>query len=170
MNYKMLILIFILILGVIGISGCTDIIDSITVNVFNESGVYFEYPSNWKSYKPLDGNGEIAAVGNVNESGNSTIGEYAYVFKHDKNEYSAKKAISNFKMIDGVNYTESSIIVDGVNATLIKFTWKNETDTIGTLVEFEKNGYTYEIEYFTTPPEKYNEKIFKHMINSFKVQ
>jgi hypothetical protein len=156
-------------MGVIGISGCTNDLIS-TKNVFNESGVYFEYPSDWKSYNPLDGNGEIGAVGNVNKSGNLTIGEYAYVFKHDKNELSVKKAISNFKMIDGINYTEGSIIVDGVNATLFKFTWKNETDTIGTLVYFEKNGYTYEIEYFATPPEKYNEETLKSIINSFKVQ
>ena len=169
MENKILILLIILIIGVIGISDCTN--DLVTTkNVFNESGVYFEYPIDWKSYNPLDGNGEIGAVGNVNKSSNLTRGEYIYVFKHDKNELSAKKAIGNFKMIDGVNYTESSLIVDGVNATLLKFTWKNETDTIGTLVDFEKNGYTYEIEYFATPPEKYNEEALKSIINSFKVQ
>lgn len=167
----------VLIIGVIGISGC---VDKVYTNdpVFNERGVYFEHPSNWANYR-ISGE-EIAKFGNNSIHGNLWSGEQIIVSKYNESEWSAEMTINKFKTFNDVNYTVGSVMVDSINATLISYTWnnvngefnRNYTDTVvkGTDVIFKKNGYTYLIEYYTAPPENYNEQTFKNIINSFKVQ
>ena len=177
MNYRMLILLIMLILSVIGVSGC---VDKIYTNdpVFNERGVYFEHPSSWANYRTSGQ--EIAKFGNGSAVNNSWYGEEILVGKYKENEWSAKMAINRYKTYEDINYTVGSIMIDGINATLISYTWnnvngklnKNYTDTIvkGEDVIFKKNGYTYVIQYSAAPPESYNEETFNKLITSFKVQ
>lgn len=172
-------IVLILFLGVIGISGC---VDRIYTNdpVFYERGVYFEHPSSWANYR-LSGTGDIARFGNGSAINNTWYGEQIHVYKKKENEWSAEKAIIKYKTSKDVNYTVGNIMVDGINATLISYTWNNangeffkntDTNTVvkGKQVIFKKNGYTYTIQYFAAPPESYNEKTFNKLINSFKVQ
>lgn len=176
-NLISLAVVIVLIMSVIGISGC---VDKIYTNdpVFNERGIYFEHPSNWANYR-ISGQ-EIANFGNNSVVNNSWSGEQILVSKYNESKWSAEMAISKFKTFNDINYTVDSIMVAGINATLISYTWnnvngefnKNYRNTIvkGKDVIFKKNGYTYVIEYYAAPLENYNEQTFKNIINSFKVQ
>lgn len=164
-------------MSVVGISGC---VDKIYTNdpVFNERGVYFEHPSNWANYR-ISGQ-EIANFGNNSVVNDSWSGEQIIVSKYKESEWSAERTINRYKTFNDVNYTVGNIMVDGINATLINYTWNNvngefNNDYKDTLVKgkhiiFKKNGYTYVIQYYAAPPENYNEETFKKLINSFKVQ
>lgn len=175
------------------ISGCIDnsftdmANNNLSSNVFNGSGIYFQYPSGWEVYGIEDN--EIAAVGHQNlypkvnrfdngtvelysDTINGEVGEGITVMRFGTDEVSLKEAINQIKSEQDMNFniTESSIVIDGLNATLFNYTAKtNNTTFKGSYVIFEKNGYVYTVDYSASPTEDYKEEVFKDLINSFRV-
>jgi hypothetical protein len=183
MQKKFIITLLILIVTIVGISGCTLFKKnsgngSVNLTTFAENGITFNYPSKWTEYDTKYAN-EIVRLGNLSNSTSNggKEGVMFIVYKDNSTEVSVTDSISKIKddinaRLSGTNITESTKLIDGVNATLITDleTYQGVNYKSGYLI-FEKNGYTYSIYYFTSPTELFdqNNAIFQNIFRSFHI-
>lgn len=150
-------------------------------NVFDESnnstktysgnGISFNYPYQWIINKPVVNNEIISISAN---SGKIMLN----VYKFNSTKNSTENITANYKSglnLDpyAVNRTEINRTVDGLNATEITYiSMDDESYFKESVLIFEKNGFTYVIQYNAFPPELYdqNKERFETVIGSFKVE
>lgn len=163
-------LIIILSISAIMISGC------LAPQHYDENGISFNYPANWKIGVITDLPG---AVVGISESGNVDVKIFKKKITGDSNlESIYNDSLANrTRDLDGYCYQQISsktITTDGVLAyENIYQIGCNSTQTRQKIREvwLEKNGYIYTIICTVIPPEDFSEKnmVFDEIINSFHV-
>jgi hypothetical protein len=177
------ILVLALILGVVGISGCTDLASQ--NNTYSKNGISFSYPSNWQEGDPSDLlKGEIVAVldPNSTNSDKATTNEKAYtvviVGTKSLSKGSTLTSYYNDLVKQGHNYqsytrvSNREFTLDGQPAYEIVYTNKMDNGKIGKTREvlLERNGKVYDISCTSVDDFDKNTANFDMIINSFKVQ
>ena len=170
MKLSNFLIIFYSVFAVIMISGC------ITSQHYDDNGISFNYPSNWKTGAIQDLPGAVAGV---SESGQVDM----KIFKNKKDNGTSLKEVYDNSLTNKTNnlnkycYKEVSnrnLTVDGVPAyEIIYQVGCNSTQTRQKIREvwLEKNGNIYTIICTVIPPEDFPEKNpdFDGIINSLHI-
>jgi hypothetical protein len=183
MQKKFFIIILILMITIIGISGCTLFQkktdnQSINLTSYTGNGITFNYPSQWATYNTKYSN-EMVRLGNLSNStsGDGKEGVMFIVYKDDSKDVSVADSLSKIKedintRLSATNITESTKMIEGVNATVITDleSYQGVNYKSGYIV-FEKNGFTYSIYYYASPPELFDQnlEIFENVFSSFQI-
>ncbi len=170
MKKSYFLIVTITLLSIVLISGC------LTSKHYEENGISFNYPSNWKTGVINDLPGALVGI---SESSQVDV----KIFRYNKtNDTSLREVYINSLTNKSITLDEycykqisnTTLTVDGVLAyELIYQIGCNDTQTRQKIREvwFEKNGYIYRITCTVIPPEDFPTKnrSFNEIINSFHV-
>lgn len=172
-----------MVFGVIGISGCTDMLNQ--TNTYSNNNISFNYPSTW--YEGASSTllkGQIVAIIDPNSTNtdkatsDNTATTYVIVTAKSMPSGSSLKNYYNQLVSQGQDYLNYKLVsnkeftLDGKPAYEIIFTSDLENKQKSTTREIiiERNGTIYTIECISADDISKNAQNFDMIINSFKVQ